>query len=325
MMSPLFFMSRGGPWILALAVIADFVIGDSERLPHPVRLIGRAVSFFELYFRRIGAPQLLQGALFALLITGVAWLAVYLVLDLLGQISRAAYWLASTVFVYYSISLRCLADEAAAVRTALGERGLDAGRARVSRIVGRDTAGLDETGVIMAAIESVAENMVDGVISPFFYAAVGGPAFSMCYKAVSTLDSMIGYKNSLYSMFGRWAARMDDVANYIPARLSVLLIAAASSVLGYASCKDVLRVVAVDGRMHESPNSGLPEAAFAASLGVRLSGPASYGGRYADRPFINSSGRAAGIGDIGRAVRLLYLGSILFFALWLFIGFFLCR
>lgn len=311
----LFILTDDGPWILISAVFLDILVGDPETFFHPVRIIGGMISRFESYFRAVPIKERAQGALFAVFIVAITGFVTYIVLQGLYYISVFVYRVASIIFIYYAISLRCLADEALAVKTALHEGGIEAARIRISRIVGRDTARLDETGIVMATIETVAENMVDGVISPFFYAAVGGPVLATCYKAISTLDSMIGYKDANYIRFGTWGARMDDVANYIPARLSVVVVAIAAAIQGHGQPMDIFKAAMKDSAGHDSPNSGLPEAAFAAYLGVRLSGPAWYKDRYLERPFLNPAGRDPCIDDIYKAVRLLYTVSILFFGL----------
>ncbi|UKL13657.1 adenosylcobinamide-phosphate synthase CbiB [Dissulfurimicrobium hydrothermale] len=311
----LFILTKEGWWILALALLLDLAAGDPESLPHPIRLIGKAISRLEPYFRSIPVQEQAQGAVFAIFITTITGFSVYAALRGLAHILFAAYWATSIAFIYYAVSLKCLADEALAVKATLERDGLEAARIRVSRIVGRDTARLDETGVVMAVIETVAENMVDGVISPFFYAAIGGPVLAMCYKAVNTLDSMIGYKDARYLRFGTWGAKMDDGANYIPARLSVPIVAIAAVIQGHRQPIDIFMAAVKDGAGHDGPNSGLPEAAFAAALDVRLSGPAWYKDRYIDRPFLNPSGRDPCTDDIDKAVRLLYQASAVFFGL----------
>jgi adenosylcobinamide-phosphate synthase len=228
--------------------------------------------------------------------------------------------LAGGVTVWFGISIRCLANEALAVASALEGSGVGAAGKRLARIVGRDTSSLGEHEICMAAIETVAENFVDGVLSPFFYAAVAGPAGCMAYKMINTLDSMIGYRNREYILFGRFAARMDDVANFIPARLSLLCVLPAVSLCCLAGGSrrpplDLLRGVLRDMGKHSSPNSGLPESAFAWGLGVRIGGPVVYRGREVDYPYINEHGREPVARDIRRAVFLLYASSAIMCAI----------
>lgn len=306
--------------VLGAGILLDFLIGDPERFPHPVRLMGRAISALEPIFRRFPVDPLIQGAILVVTLVAGAFFMVHLSIVFVSGLSVSLGMAFSSLVVYQGLALRCLAGEVSGVGKALAEGGLDAGRKQVARIVGRDTKDLDQAGVSGAAIESCAENLVDGVLSPLFFAAIGGPALMMGFKAVSTLDSMIGYRNEKYIRFGRFAARLDDLANYVPARMSVLLIALASLLSGLAGAGKVLSVVKEDGRKHASPNSGLSEAAFAAALGVRLAGPLSYGGVFHARPFMNPAGRIPVPGDMTRAMRLLFLCAFLFYAAVLAVG-----
>jgi adenosylcobinamide-phosphate synthase len=212
--------------------------------------------------------------------------------------------------IFTCISARGLADAARKVGKALAGSGLAAGRRAVAMIVGREVDQLDETGVTRAAVETVAENLVDGVISPIFFVVIGGAPLAMAYKMVNTLDSMIGYKNEKYLYFGRFAARLDDVVNFIPARLSVPLIALAARLFG-GNWRFALTVARQDARAHASPNAGYPEAAFAGALGVWMGGPNRYHGRVVEKPVIGQ-----GLGDVGpahiqKACRLMLSTSFL--------------
>ncbi len=306
-----FFASFWGAGVIAAAAVLDMLAGDPERFPHPVRFLGSLVAVAERCCRKIPAGQLLQGAMFALTVVALAGVFTVLVLKASFAVGKWLAWFVSVMVIYFSISVKCLADEALAVQHALETRGIEAGRKRVARIVGRDTSLLDEKGVVMAAIETVAENFVDGVAAPLFYAALGGPVSAACYRAVNTLDAMTGYRNSRYLLFGRVAARMDDLCNWLPARISVAAIGVASWVTGIGCAADIRVVVKKDGRSHSSPNSGFPEAAFAAALGVRLGGPASYSGAVSTHPWINGNARFPVPADIGRAVRLLWASSMI--------------
>ncbi len=311
-MTTLYLLTDEGPFVFGAAVLLDLALGDPESFPHPVRLMGRAITFFEPMLRRLPVSETAQGAILACLLATAAYALTAVFLTACFHVSVMAGWIASITLLFQTVSIRCLADEALGVKRAL-EAGLDGARKRLSRIVGRDTKMLDEAGVCRAAIESVAENFVDGVVSPLFFAAIGGPPLAMAFKAVSTLDSMIGYRNDQYRRFGTWGARMDDAANFIPARLSALVIAFSASLLGLSRPGPVLRGVKRDGRKHASPNSGIPEAAFAAALGVRLSGPAWYGGELRQRPYMNEAARPCRPSDIPKAIRL-FVASSLFFA-----------
>ena len=187
----------------------------------------------------------------------------------MGQWSMLGEIIIGAVVIYFAISVKSLADESKKVMTALKENDLIKARKALSLIVGRDTENLSEEQMVRACVETIAEGSVDGVLSPLFYAFVGGPTAAMAYKAVNTLDSMVGHKNEKYVRFGWASARLDDLANYIPARISAILIPIASFLCGYGF-KDSLRIACRDGRKHESPNSGIPEAAMAGALGVQL-------------------------------------------------------
>jgi adenosylcobinamide-phosphate synthase len=214
------------------------------------------------------------------------------------------------IIVYWCISIRSLKHAAMDVCRELRRGDLLAARRAVAMIVGRETRHLDETGVSRAAVETVAENLVDGVISPMCYAAIGGAPLAAAFKMVSTLDSMIGYRNRRYERFGKTAARLDDALNYVPARLSVVLIAVAAQLLGRRGGQAV-DVARKDGARHLSPNAGLPEAAFAGALAVCLGGPNTYQGQTVEKPFIGGRYPAAGPTDIPRACALMVTSALL--------------
>ncbi len=300
-----------GQAIILGALCMDLFFGDPESLPHPVRLMGYGISRGERFFRSLPFNPFFQGLLLVIVLTGTAFAVSWLSLAYFGNLWPPLYFFGHGILIYYGISAKCLVSEARETARALRYKGLDDARLQVSRIVGRDTSRLDSTGVVMASIETVAENLVDAVASPIFYASLGGGPLCMAFKAISTLDSMIGYKNSKYMLFGKAAARLDDFANYLPARLTAAVVGLASPLCGGASPLHVWKTVLREGRKHESPNSGLAEASFAAALGVRLSGPAWYDGERVDRPFINESARSPEINDIIRATRLLNISTII--------------
>jgi len=274
--------------VVLLGYLLDIALGDPEGLPHPVRWIGRCVSGLEGVFRRVASTPVLErtfGVLLAIIIVSAAWSAAFFAMELARAYSTPLYYLVCTYVVWTSLAVTSLKEEAGAVVMAASTRGLGAARAALSRIVGRDTASLGEDDVMRAVVETVSENTSDGVVAPFFYLAIGGPPLMLAYKAINTLDSMVGYKNERYRDFGWFSARLDDAANYIPARLTALLMIFASLVLRY-NWRQSLRVVLRDGRKHPSPNAGLPEAAAAGALGVRLGGGSSYNGVFKEKPAI---------------------------------------
>ena len=297
---------------LTLAVTLDMLLGDPLWLPHPVRWMGRAIAWLEPRFRGLTLKPLLSGALMATLLVSSVWLICLLLVRVAAAVHPAAGILVQAVMIYVCISARSLADAALAVGNALGHSGLGAARQAVSMIVGREADRLDERGVTRAAIETVAENLVDGVVSPLFFAVLGGAPLAMAYKMVNTLDSMVGYKNDRYLLFGRFAARMDDVANFIPARLAVPFIALAAQLLngrGRATMDTAFR----DGRAHASPNAGYPEAAFAGALGLWMGGPNHYHGRLVNKPVIGIGFAEARPVHIRQACRLMLTTALLVF------------
>ena len=305
-------MEAGG-YLIAAAFILDLLIGDPESWPHPIRWMGRAIERFEPGFRRLSSSPVRAGTLFALSLTTGAFLLAWLSIFLAGAIHPVAGIAVEVILLFFCISARSLEKAAMGVLAALREEGLPQGRAAVAMIVGRETDGLDEPEVARAAVETVSENLVDGVLSPLFYALLGGAPLALAFKMVNTLDSMVGYKNEKYRYFGKAAARIDDVANYLPARLSVLFIAAAAQLIG-RNGKSALRIGFSDGRKHTSPTAGLPEAAFAGALGVRLGGSGTYHGRKIEKPYLGEEYDPVGPADIQNACRLMVVTSLLWMA-----------
>lgn len=265
------------PLDILAAVALDAVLGDPEWFPHPVRYVGRLISGLETVTRRCWRNERVAGTvtiLITILITGgVVW-------GSLAIAQMAGAWverIVAVVWVYLGLSARCLSDEARRVNRDLRRSDLPAARQSVARIVGRDTQSLDASGVSRAAIESVAENTVDGILTPLFFAALAGPVGIWVFKAMSTGDSMIGHKDERYLRFGTVAARLDDAANFIPARIAPALFALAALLTGN-SAASAWRVAWRDRSHHDSPNAGIPEAAMAGALKVRLGGPVTYGG-----------------------------------------------
>ncbi len=297
--------------IILLAFILDLILGDPHWLLHPVRLIGRLIEFLENNFRKTKIPLKISGVLL------VACVIVF-VLSLSFVLIKFAYWLnyysgllLSSVLVYFAIAPRNLYDESMKIYSFLRKGDLESARKSLSMIVGRDTGKLSEKEVIRASVETVAENGVDAVISPLFYAMIGGAPLAIVYRAINTMDSMVGYKNKRYIDFGWAAARLDDAVNYIPARLSAILIPISSLIYG----KDWLgsfKIVFRDGKKNPSPNSGIPEAAVAGALGIQLGGLNYYGGVPSDKPFIGDCGSELSIGHIKEANILMFISSILF-------------
>ena len=301
-------------FVLPLAIILDGAIGDPVRLPHPVRWMGFAISHAEIFFRRFSLPLTVSGFFFAISLTAGVWALTWLVLYFAGMTHPVLGFVFEVILIYYCLAVKSLDQAARSVYRSLESNDLDQAKQRVSLIVGRHVDKLDESGVCRACVETVAENFVDGILSPLFFAAVGGAPLCMAFKMISTMDSMVGYKNDQYHLFGKCAARMDDAANYIPARLSIPIIAAAAQILGNTG-KRVLRTAVRDGRNHTSPNAGLSEAAFSGALGLKLGGPNFYHGKLVDKPYIGAEYGKAGPRHILRALDLMIISSVFAFVL----------
>jgi adenosylcobinamide-phosphate synthase len=271
---------------ILIAVALDLLAGDPRWMPHPVKLIGGLAVRLESPARRLASPRL-AGLLVALLVIGLSGTVAWTLVRLAGWLHPYAGDAASILMIYTCIAARDLAAHGMAVFRPLNAGNLDEARRRVAMIVGRDTERLDEAGIARATVESIAENLVDGVTAPIFFAAVFGPVGAIVFKAINTLDSTFGYKNERYAQFGWASARIDDVANYLPARLTAPLIALAALLLRQRPA-NALRIVMRDRRRHVSPNAGYPEAAFAGALGIQLGGPSFYFGhdRPVDKPLI---------------------------------------
>jgi adenosylcobinamide-phosphate synthase len=301
-------------YVIPAAFVLDLLIGDPHGYPHPVRWMGRAILALEPKFRRLPVHPVQAGGLFAVGLVVSVWAVAWLAVQAAHLIHPGFGTALAVVLVYFCISARDLETSALAVDHALKKNGLGKAKKKLAMIVGRDVSPLDPVGVARAGVETVAENLVDGVISPLFFAALGGAPLALAYKMVNTLDSMVGYKNEPYRDFGKWAARIDDGANFIPARLSVPAIALALGLLG----GDWRRSMATgfsQGDRHASPNAGFPEAAFAGALAVRLGGPNVYHGHTVEKPYIGEAFGEVRSGDIQRACRLMMVTSLLWMAI----------
>jgi adenosylcobinamide-phosphate synthase len=266
------------PAVLVLAIALDLSLGDPRWLPHPVVFIGRLISYLEVLLRKWFRNEIAAGVLLLLLTAGVSALAAWLLIRISSLLHPLAGFLSAAVLSYTCLAARSLHAESALVADALAAGNLAEARRMLSYIVGRDTADLDEPEIWRALVETVAENTSDGIIAPLFWLTLGGPVAGMAYKAVSTLDSMVGYKNERYLQLGWASARMDDLLNYIPARLTAFLMVLAAPLAGLSG-RGAMRMTRRDRLNHPSPNSGHPEAAAAGALGVQLGGKAYYGGR----------------------------------------------
>lgn len=296
--------------------LLDLLFGDPECLTpiHPVVLIGKFIDVSEKALRRVfpktPGGECFAGLLLSLLTAAGTWLFCSAVLYCIDRVSPILGFVLELIWCWQALAMKDLRVEAMRVQYALETGTVEDARAAVSRIVGRDTAALSEPGIARAAVETVAENFSDGITAPLLYMLLGGAPLALCYKSINTMDSMIGYKNERYLHFGRAAARLDDLANFIPARLSALLLITAAAVLK-EDTRGAMRIWKRDRRKHESPNSAQCEAAMAGALGLRLCGPATYFGLLHDKPWIGDETRPIESGDIRRACRMEYAGSFM--------------
>ena len=295
---------------LLIGFLMDAVIGDPYDFPHPIRLIGRLIAALERLIRRRMHDLRTGGVLLCAAVLLVSVAIPLAVLLFCYRVHTALGIAAESIMICYLLAARNLRDESMKVCRAAEAGDTEAARKAISMIVGRDTDVLDRDGILRAAVETVAENTSDGVTAPIFYIALGGAVLGFFYKAANTMDSMIGYKNEKYIDLGRCAARLDDVLNYIPARLSALLMAAVCPLLRLDG-KNAFRIWRRDRRRHASPNSAQTEAACAGALHLRLAGDAQYFGELHRKPYIGDDDRPIEPADIRRANRLMYGTSVL--------------
>lgn len=315
---------------LIIAYILDLIIGDPIWLPHPVRFIGWLIKNCEKLFRRIVNKmsknikpnlEIIAGGIMTAFVLISVFSIVYIILRAALSINIILYHVLNTYFIYSSFAAKCLADEALKVYRALKDNDLNRARHQLSMLVSRETHNLEQKDIIRGVVETIAENTVDGVLSPLIYAATGtlfgiGAPLVYAFKAISTLDSMVGYMNDKYIYFGRASARLDDLANYIPARLSGLFIPAAAFICG-KNYKKSFSVMLRDRRNHKSPNCAYPESAVAGALGIKLGGDSIYFGQIVKKPTIGDEEKELEVSDIADAVRLMYVASFLGFGLCL--------
>lgn len=302
------FLTSG--YILAAAFMLDLIIGDPRRLPHPVRWMGSAIAALEPQFRRISPNLVVAGAAYAAFLIVSTWLLTLAAIAALDRIHPLLGAGLEIVLIFFCLSARSLEQAAMEVHDCLVRGTVNQARQKVALIVGRDVDNYDGAGIARAAVETVAENLVDGVMAPLFFAAIGGAPLAMAYKMVNTLDSMVGYKSETYLQFGKAAARIDDLFNYVPARLCVPVIAVASQILSGMGQRSFMTAV-TEGAHHSSPNAGYAEAAFAGALAVKLNGPNYYHGKLVDKPYIGLRFGNVILQHIKKACDLMLLSSFL--------------
>lgn len=302
--------------------VLDLLIGDPHFIPHPVRLIGSLISSldkrlncdagYNISEKKLNLIKYKRGMLLAFTVIFATFAMSVIIIVAAYSINLYAGVIAEAVMTWQILATKCLRVESMRVYDALRTDGVDAGRRAVSMIVGRDTSVLDAAGVTRAAVETIAENTSDGVIAPMLYTAIGGPVLGFVYKAVNTMDSMLGYKNDKYMYFGRFAARLDDVVNFIPARISAYLMIAAAFIGGRQfDGKNAYRIFKRDRFNHASPNSAQTESVCAGALRVQLAGDAVYFGKLVKKKYIGDGLREIEYEDIKRANRLMYITAFL--------------
>jgi adenosylcobinamide-phosphate synthase len=302
------------PVEMALAFWLDLAIGDPRAIPHPVQLIGKAIEGSEKRLRQwFGART--GGMVLTVWIVSFSTFAAYIVMRVLKAPDEGVLsFIGTAVYVYMISTTLALKGLVESVRKIVSESDVQEARKKLSMIVGRDTDQLDEEAVRRAAVESLAENTSDGVVAPLLYLAIGGLPLAMAYKAVNTLDSMVGYKNEKYRDFGYYSAKLDDVLNYIPARITGLMIVVATYLISGFDMKRAVRSFSVmrrDGRNHTSPNSGVPEAAMAGALNARFGGPSTYGGVVFEKPYIFTEGGGVSVMSARQAIVITVASSLM--------------
>lgn len=304
---------------IIVGYILDLIFGDPYEFPHPVRFIGKLIRFVEDKVRKCAKSKRalkIGGFVLWFVTVGMTYLVVWSIVKV-ADIHPVAAFVVNAFLIYTTLATKCLKDEAAKIYKVLESGDIEASRKQLSYIVGRDTTQLDEGEIVRATVETVAENTTDGIIAPLFYACIGGAPLAFAYKAINTLDSTVGYKNEKYGDIGFASAKIDDVANYIPARLTAFLMMIASFILRY-NAKDCIKIAIRDRKNHKSPNCAYPEGAVAGALGIQLGGTNVYFGEVVYKPTIGDKKRETQREDIVRTNKLMYATSIV--ALVIFIG-----
>lgn len=298
--------------VMIIAYIMDVIIGDPYSFPHPVRFIGNFIKFIEGKIRNIFKSKKglkIGGFLLWIITVGTTALLTKLILEVFS-INNILYVIVSSAILYTTLSTKCLANEARKIYEVLKSGDIEKSRKQLSYIVGRDTTTLNENEIIRATVETVAENTVDGIISPMMYGFIGGPVFAMAYKAINTLDSMVGYKNEKYEDIGFASAKIDDIANFIPARITPFFMMIASFILGFNSKKSI-KIAIRDRKNHKSPNCAYAEGAVAGALEVQLGGTNMYFGEKVYKPTIGDKDRELEIEDIIKTNKIMYMTSFI--------------
>lgn len=295
-----------------IGYILDLIIGDPYWIYHPIRLVGNLIMICEKLFRKLTHSfqgLYIAGIFLVIIVCGISTGVVFALNYFAYKINLYLGIAVDSIICYFILATKSLRTESMKVYDKLALDDLEGSRKAVSMIVGRDTQNLTKTGVIKATVETVAENLSDGVIAPLFYLVIGGSTLGTLYKAINTMDSMVGYKNDKYFYFGRVAAKLDDVVNFIPARLSAFLLMLGSLIYG-KDYKNAFRIFARDRYNHSSPNSAQTESVCAGALHIQLAGDAYYFGKLVKKPFIGDDDRQVDLGDIKHINNMMYIASI---------------
>lgn len=290
-----------------IAYVLDLIFGDPQNVIHPVQVIGKIISTGEKILLR-KKYKFLAGAVLNIFTVSITYISMYLISK---SVKISAFFMIIEIYLMYTIfSINSLAREGNRVYRILKEGDIEKARKDLSYLVSRDTETMDEKMIIRSTMETISENTVDGIVAPMFYMFLGGMPLAMAYKAINTLDSMVGYKNEKYMDFGKFSAKVDDAANFIPARITGILIVLASMILGY-DYKNSLKIFLRDRKNHSSPNSAHSEASVAGALGVQFGGKVSYFGKETDKPTIGDKTKEFELEDIRKNIRIMYVTSFL--------------
>lgn len=299
---------------LIIAFILDLCFGDPDFRFHPIRIIGNYISLSEKVLRKIFPKtkygETVAGGILVIKVLFVSFAVPFLILFFSYRLNRFFGIGVESVMCYFLLAARSLSDAALKVYKPLKIGDTETARKNVSMIVGRDTESLDDVGITKAAVETVAENTSDGIVAPIIYMAIGGGVLGFMYKAVNTMDSMVGYKNDRYINFGKIAAKLDDIANFIPSRISAYLMILSAYILGFDG-KGAFKIHKRDCHNHASPNSAQTESVTAGALGIQLAGDAYYFGKLYKKPFIGDKKRDIEYEDIKKSIKLMYLTSVI--------------
>lgn len=299
---------------ILIGIVLDFILGDPSGWYHPVRLIGNLIYFLEQKIRKVfnktSIMELMGGGVLVVAVTVITGAVVYLILFIAYRINGYVYLAVASIMNYYLMATKCLKVETMKVYKALVAGDINGARTNISMLVGRDVDRLDEAGIARAAVETAAENLSDGCIAPLFYMFIGGPVFGFIYKSINTMDSMVGYKNDKYLYFGRAAAKLDDLVNYIPARIAAVFMIISAFICG-CDGKNAIKIFKRDRYKSTSPNSGQTESVAAGALNVRLLGPTWYFGKLHNKDYVGDDNKKIESTDIKRVNKMNYATVII--------------